>query len=288
MASKVRYKDIYLNINNRSLEIDETKYKNKVEELKSMLSVSTGIDRELMEYDLNILEKQFKDYDSVKHLSKKELMRRRRDEIGDLLDDKHHALIRNNLLTKRHLYLYDVSLSDKLDLVISYTFNVPVNIVREKLRFLCSKYNVTLEYISKALLCQDDLYYIDSPIPFKELWILIPEIRAFVEDIMKKKMDSSGSLLDMIDSIRYSEIITCEDESEELITAFTLKLILGASEMIRSCLEDFETERRNTGLPCMIYSQYLCGFVVGYDREVDCRFSLYTKTGELTIEGYSI
>lgn len=288
MAGKVKYKDIYLNINSRSLEIDENKYNDKVEELTNLINISAGIDRELLDYNLNLLKKQFDDYKSVRHLSKKELMRRRRDEIGDLLDDKHHALIRNNLLVSRHRYLYDVDLSDKLDVVIAYTFNVPVNLVREKLRLLCSKYDITLEYMSRALLCQDDLYYIDSSVPFKELWSLIPEIRLFIEDILKKKLDTNTSLMDSINQTKYSDIIRCENESEELITAFTLKLLLGASDIIKSCLEDFETERRRLGTASMIYSQYLCGFVVGYETEVDCKFSLYTEAGDIVIEGHSI
>lgn len=288
MATDVKYKDIYLNINSRSLEIDEKKYERKVEELRSLINISSGIDRELLDYNLNLLVKQFDDYNSVKHLSKKELMRRRRDEIGDLLDDKHHALIRNNLLVNRHRFLYDVDLSDKLDVVIAYTFNVPVSIVRNKLRLLCNKYDISLEFMSRALLCHDDLYYIDSAIPFKELWSIIPEIREFVEDILKKKLDNKTSLMDNINSTKYSEIIRCDNESEELITAFTLKLLLGASEIIKTCLEEFETEKRRMGTASMIYSQYLCGFVVGYEHESDCKFSLYTEAGDIVIEGQSI
>lgn len=286
--SRVKYKDIYLNINSKTFSFDETKYKAKIEELQDLMSVRSGIEYELLEYKYNMINKQYDDYLSTKNLSKKELMRRRRDEIGDLLDDKHHHLIRNNLLSSRHEFLYDVDLSDKLDIVIAYTFNVKLSVVRDKLRFVCNKYGVSLEYMSRSLLCQDDLYYIDNCIPFRELWNLIPEVRLFLEDIIKVKLNTNVSLIDCVCSTKYTDFIRCEDESEEFITAFTLKLLLGASEMIRYFLENFETTRRDENLPCTIYSQYLCGFVIGSIRELDCRFKIPSEVEDLIIEGYSI
>ena len=276
--SSVSYNDILLNLNSRSLQINETKYKEVEKELESRIShTNDSVEKDLLQYDLNILNKQFNHYKRTLNLPRSSASRRRKETIGTIVDDRHYSLILNRLATNVEAHIFSLDLKDSLDVAMSVAFDIPLEESRKGLYYICDKYGVDYRTLSRSFMCQDDLFSHDCNFPFREFIDTFIEVKMFIHGICKNKIENDVNLLDSVSSLRYSNIINCTDELDQLVTAFNLKLLLAATDVLQEGIVKFERYRRSNGIFGGVLSQYISGFIIHTREPIQFDFNYQTQ-----------
>lgn len=278
---KESYKNIFLNLNSKNCIVDIDKYNRKINIMKESIANSDGYTRELLTFRFEVLQQQFDELQKCKTMSGADFKKHRRLIVGNLLDDRFHELIAQDVLTSRHQNMYRIDLTSNLPLVLAYAFNLNHSETFKKIKMLCDSKGVSVGYLSCSILSQARTEVLKCDVELGELWSFFPEIKKWMGDLYRESVDTDKCLVDCVSLTPYNQIlsISADDEDIQLMTALSLKLVIAGQEMINDAIVDIDNLRRTSTAPPRIYSQYICGCIfVTYDEAPEM-FTVVNSSG---------
>lgn len=278
---KESYKNIFLNLNSKNCIVDIDKYNRKINMMEESIASSDGYTRELLTFRFDVLQRQFDELEKCKTMSGAEFKKHRRLIIGNLLDDRFHELIAQDVLTTRHPNMYRIDLTSNLPLVLAYAFNLNHSETFKKIKMLCDSKEVSVGYLSCSILSQARTEVLKCNVELGELWEFFPEIKRWMGELYRDSVESDKCLVDCVSLTPYNQTlaISADDEDIQLMTALSLKLVLAGQEMINDAIVDIDELKKTSPTPPRIYSQYICGCMFGTHNEVPEMLTVVNSSG---------
>ena len=271
------YTKYSMNINMRKIYISQDKTLKLLSDLEN-----TKSDKSL--YDQIVyceIKDEFSDYLKIKDKPKSEIQGRRRWEVGPLLGDRHGFLITHGCCITEFKKQYTINLFERLDIIIAYAFNIKLSTVKEKLKVIIDRYNMSLKDLSLlclAIQCPSDLIE-SSDVLLSDL-SEFSEIKEYLLNLIRKTMYNSVPILSDIDGVDFTKSleVTTSDDFELLPVALTFKLLLSTSKLIKSLVVDFY-EKESDGI---ILSQDFCSITFSTNTTIS-KFVCNTDIEEIEL-----